>query len=324
MKKLFISACMLLALATGIRAQQDPAYSMYMFNGLFLNPAYAGSQEVLDVMGILREQWVGIEGAPQTANISMNTPFRREQYAAGLVISNDNLGLSNTFTVTPSFCYRLRFSNHTKLCFGIQGSFSYYYENNAKAQTAIGSDPAYSYNSSLFVPNVGFGIYYYGDRFFAGISAPHLLPSELGAKVGVSSYTDTSVSHQYNQYVFTAGYVFGKDPAIVKFRPTILLKWQQGLPHNVPQIDISPAFLLVDRLWLGVTYRSGGDVGYYGQAIIAFMQVRVTPQLQIGFAYDAEMTQLRHYTSGTYEVMVGYSFWYNKKRFVTPRYVKYF
>ena len=83
MKKLFISACMVLALVTVTKAQQDPAYSMYMFNGLFLNPAYAGSQEVVDVMAILREQWVGVDGAPQTANISVHTPFRRDQYAAG-------------------------------------------------------------------------------------------------------------------------------------------------------------------------------------------------------------------------------------------------
>ena len=84
-------------------------------------------------------------------------------------------------------------------------------------------------------------------------SAPHLLPSQLRDKTGV--VPDQSIDKMYNAYVATGGYVFGKDPAIVKFRPTGLIKWQQGLPKGIPQIDISPAIVLIDRLWLGVTYR---------------------------------------------------------------------
>ena len=323
MKKLIFSVLMIAAAFTGLQAQQDPAYSMYMFNGLFLNPAYAGSKEVLNVMGIVRDQWVGIDGAPKTANISIHSPLRRDQYALGLVVSDDKIGLSNTFTVTPSFAYRLRIKQ-SRLCFGVQASFSYYNQNNTQAElVSTGADPAYAGNQNLFVPNFGFGIYAYGKRYFVGVSVPHLLPSSLRDKTTVVIGNNPDAK-MYNAYVLSAGYVIGKDPAIVKFRPTILLKWQQGLPNNIPQIDISPALLLIDRVWIGVTYRTGGDYSYVGQAIIPFVQVKVTPQLEIGYSYDAEMTSLRHYTSGTHEIMIGYDFWYNKKRFVTPRYVKYF
>ena len=322
MKKLIFSALMVAAAFTGLQAQQDPNYSMYMFNGLFLNPAYAGSREVLNVMGIVRDQWVGIDGAPKTANISINSPLRRDQYALGLVMSDDKLGLSNTFTVTPSFAYRLRIKQ-SRLCFGVQASFAYYNQNNTNAELVqTGADAAYAGNQNLFVPNFGFGIYAYGKRYFVGLSAPHLLPSSLRDKTAV--VIGKADAKMYNAYVLTAGYVFGKDPAIVKFRPTILLKWQQGLPNNIPQIDISPALLFIDRFWLGVTYRTGGDYSYIGQAIIPFIQIKVTPQLEIGYSYDAELTRLKHYNSGTHELMIGYDFWYDKKRFVTPRYVKYF
>jgi len=309
-------------LGGGIKAQQDPAYSMYMFNGLFINPAYAGSQEVISMMGIFRSQWVGVEGSPQTANISVHSPLRQDQYALGLVLSDDKLGLSNTFNVTPSFAYRLRLPGQTRLSFGVQASFAYYYQNNGNAILNSQGDVVYQGNQNLFVPNVGFGVYYYGKRFFAGISAPHLLPSSLRDKTKIVPNTD--IAKLYNQYIFTAGYVFGKDPAIIKFRPTVLVKWQQGLPHGIPQIDISPALLFVDRLWLGLTYRTGGDVSYIGQSIIIFAQFKITPQLQVGYAYDAELSSIRHYTSGSHEIMVGYDFWYDKKRFVTPRYIKYF
>ena len=311
-----------IGLLAGVKAQQDPAYSMYMFNGLFINPAYAGSQEVISMMGIYRAQWVGLEGAPNTANISIHSPLRQDQYALGLVLSDDHLGLSNTFNVTPSFAYRLRLPGQNRLSFGVQASFAYYHQDNGSAVTNNGSDPAFQSNQNLFVPNVGFGIYAYGKRYYIGISAPHLLPSSLRGSTGVIPNED--IAKLYNQYIFTAGYVIGKDPAIVKFRPTILVKWQQGMPKGIPQIDLSPALLFVDRLWLGLTYRTGGDVSYVGQAIIIFAQFKVTPQLQIGYAYDAEMTSLRHYTSGSHEIMLGYDFWYDKKRFVTPRYIKYF
>jgi type IX secretion system PorP/SprF family membrane protein len=323
MKKLVLSAIITVAVFAGVKAQQDPAYSMYMFNGLFINPAYAGSSEVISVMGIYRHQWAGLEGAPRTANISVHSPFRRDQYAIGMVLSNDKLGLSNTFTATPSFSYRLRIKQ-SRLCFGVQASFAYYYQNNNAAQLPTTfPDNAFSLNENLFVPNFGFGIYAYGKRYFVGASVPHLLPSSLRNKTMVIKNGDL-VAKMYNQYILTGGYVFGKDPSIVKFRPTILMKWQKGLPKNIPQFDLSAALLFLDRLWVGVTYRTGGDEKYYGQSVIGFLQVKVTPQLQIGYAYDAEISSLRHFTTGTHEIMLGYDFWYDKKRFVTPRYVKYF
>lgn len=319
---------MFATVATGVKAQQDAAYSMYMFNGLFLNPAYAGSQEVISVMGIYRHQWAGLEGAPRTANISVHTPFRRDQYAIGLTLTNDKLGLANTFSVTPAFSYRLRIKQ-TRLCFGVQASFSYFYQNNNKADLAdkLQPDVAFSLNENLFVPNIGFGVYWYGKRFFVGASVPHLLPAKLRDKTGVSGY-NTSIARMYNHYLFTAGYVFGKEASVVKFRPSILMKWQKGLPKNIPQFDINLALLFVERVWLGVGYRTAGDGqgkgNYAGQSANVFVTFKATPQLQFGYCYDAEISALRKYNGGTHEIMVGYDFYYNKKRFVTPRFVKYF
>jgi len=329
MKKILTTALMAIAVFTGVKAQQDAAYSMYMFNGLFLNPAYAGSQEVISVMAIYRHQWAGLEGAPKTVNASVHSPFRRDQYALGLTLTNDRLGLANTFSVTPAFSYRLRLKGDNRLCFGVQASFAYFYQNSTSAQLPdVNSvDNAFSLNSNLFVPNIGFGIYAYGKRYFVGVSAPHLLPAKLRGKTGVSGY-NTSIARMYNHYLFTAGYVFGKEASIVKFRPSILMKWQKGLPKNIPQFDINLALLFVERVWVGVGYRTAGDGqkerNYVGQSANVFVNFKATPQLQIGYCYDAEITALRKYTTGTHEIMIGYDFWYNKKRFVTPRFVKYF
>lgn len=330
MKRVILTA-LITVLTVGMYAQQDPAYSMYMFNGLFINPAYAGSHEVISAMGIYRHQWAGLDGAPRTANISVHTPFRRDQYAAGLTISNDKIGLSNTFSVTPAFSYRLRIKE-TRLAFGLQASFAYFYQNNNAAQLPNNPfDNTFQINQNLFVPNVGFGIYAYGKKYFVGVSAPHLMPSRLRDKPGVVSY-NRDIARMYNFFTLTGGYVFGKDPSIVKFRPSVLVKWQQGLPNNIPQFDFSAALLFIDRLWFGASVRTQGDaylkngkeLKFGAESVIIFTQFKVTPQLQIGYAYDAMLSDLRNFSSGTHEIMVGYDFWYDKKRFVTPRYVKYF
>lgn len=307
--------------AITLKAQQDAAYTMYMFNGLFVNPAYAGSHEVISVMGIYRHQWAGLEGAPRTANISVHTPFRRDQYAVGLTITNDKLGLSNNFSVTPAFSYRLKLKGDNRLCFGVQASFAYFYQNNGRAQTGQQGDVAFSLNENLFVPNVGAGIYAYGKRYFAGFSVPHLMPASLRDKTGVISY-NRDVARVYDFFVLHGGYVFGKDPSIVKFRPTVMMRWQKGLPKNIPQFDVSLALLFIDRVWFGANWRTSGDKPF--QSVDIFAAFKVTPQLQIGYAYDIEISKLRRFTSGTHEIMIGYDFWYDKKRFVTPRYVKYF
>jgi hypothetical protein len=149
------------------------------------------------------------------------------------------------------------------------------------------------------------------------------MPSSLRDKTGVIGY-NKHVARVYDFVTLSGGYVFGKDASIVKFRPTLLMKWQQGLPKNIPQFDVSLALLFVERFWLGASYRTGGDMKYYGQSAAVFAQFKATPQLQIGYSYDAEISSLRKFTTGTHEIMIGYDFWYNKKRFVTPRFVKYF
>ena len=258
-------------------------------------------------------------------------PLKREQYALGAIVSNDKIGLGNTFSFTPSFAYRIKIKQ-SRLCFGVQGSFAYYYRNNSRSDLPSSTpDNTTSLNTNLFIPNVGFGIYLYGKKYFVGASVPHLMPTSLGHNVGVLSYNST-LAKVYNYYVFTAGYVVGKDEAVVKFRPSILMKWQQGLPNNIPQFDVNLGLLIVHRMWIGASVRTQGDaftpsgrkMVFGVESLSGYVQVRVTPQLQLAYAYESPLSNLRNASSGTHEVMIGYDFWYNKRRFVTSRYVTYF
>jgi type IX secretion system PorP/SprF family membrane protein len=333
MKKIIFSLLVATGLAFSAQAQQDAIYNMYMFNGLYINPAYAGSQDVLNVMGIFRNQWSGLDGAPRTVNASVDAPLRRDQYALGFTVMNDRLGLTNNFSLSGAFAYRLKIKADNIISFGVQAGATYYQERLTEAVTdpALGGntyDKAFAVNQNLWLPNIGAGVYAYGKRYFVGFSVPHLIPFSLDGKWQLA--TGSVVAHQYNHILLSAGYVFGKDASIVKFRPSFLMKFQKGPNYNMPDFNLNLGLLFIDRIWLiagvntGSTTANGTPQAFGATGVLGIIQAKITPQLGIGYSYEYTLTKLNAYETGTHEVMINYLFWYNKKRFVTPRYVKYF
>ena len=336
MKKIIFSVLLLAGFSSGIYAQQDATYNMYLFNPLYLNPAAAGSQEVINLVGVFRDQWVGLDGAPRTANISVDAPLRRQQYALGLTISDDRLGLTNSFTTTAAFAYRISIKRDNVISLGIQAGFTNYQLRNTQADLSVSNsvfDQVFSVNQNLWLPQVGAGIYAYGKRYFIGFSVPHFIPYSLDSKWKLQS--SAAIAHQYKQYLLTAGYVFGRDASIVKFRPSFLMTSQTGLVSNIPDFDFNAGLLFIDRIWLigGVTTGSEANSilnpdqslkKFNLEGVIIMVQAKITPQLSVGYGYHYSISPLKAYETGTHEIMVGYQFWYDKKRFVTPRYVKYF
>lgn len=313
---------------TSAYAQQDAHYSLYMFNGLYLNPAYAGSHEVVDVMGVYRHQWAGIEGAPRTGNVSVSAPMRRNQYALGFVMAGDKLGLTNSVSFTGSFSYRIQVKK-SKICLGIQASGTYYNQRNSEAipaqlQAQGYTDQMFAVDKNIFLPNVGAGVYVYGKKYYIGLSVPHLVPFKLDKGIGTS--ISNGIAHQYNHYLLTAGYVFGKETSKVKVRPSFLMKYVQGLDNHVPDFDLSLGLLLMDRFWLGGTYRiASGYDNKKGTAAVAWMECKVTHGLRIGYGFDYALSGLNQFAKwGSHDIMIGYEFNTKNKRFASPRYVSYF
>lgn len=328
MKKLLIAA-VVVGLSFVAKAQQDAHYSLYMFNGLFLNPAYAGSHEVIDLMGIYRHQWAGIDGAPRTGNISINAPLRRNEYALGLTLLGDRVGLQTSWSAIGSFAYRIPIKRKWKIALGISASATYYQQRNDQAipqeLQALGYyDQNYAVNNSLFIPNVGAGIYAYGKRWYAGFSVPHIVPMSINKKFKAN--VSEGIARQYNHYLLTAGVVIGKEKSVVKFRPSFLVKYVKGLHKNIPDFDLSAGLLFADRFWLGGTYRlAAGLDNKRGSAAIAWIQVMVTHRLKIGYGFEYAIGPLNKYSkAGTHDVMIGYEFNNKKKRYVSPRFVSYF
>jgi type IX secretion system PorP/SprF family membrane protein len=289
---------------------------MYRFNGLYLNPAYAGSHEVMNVMAIYRHQWVKMPGLPQSASFAIHSPLRNDKIGLGLIYNFDKIGVTQTHSVNADFAYRIPVGKKKKvrLCLGISAGVTNYRSDLNKVATTEPDDPNFAGNYvNRWLPNVGFGIYVYSDKFFAGVSVPHILANKLDGSNSVFS-TSTAMARQYHHLLITGGYVFsiGKK---VKFVPSILLKY---VPVHAPiTFDFNIAFIFIDRIWLGAGYRFNDSYSF-------MLAANVTKQLRIGYCYDLTVSSLHKYTTGTHEIMASFDFDFTKGKVVSPRHVKYF
>ncbi len=284
-------------------AQQEAMYTQYMFNALALNPAYAGSRNVVSATALFRNQWTGIKGAPETGTFTIDAPFYDKKLGLGLQVFNDRLGITNTTGIVLSSAYRIRMDRGT-LSFGLQGSVSNFranYQNVALDQTGTNTDMAFQDNVNNTLFNVGTGIYYNSDRFYVGLSAPQIVPNTL---------TDVaSLTKQRAHMFLTAGVVlpFSDD---FKFKPSIMVKGVKGAPIEG---DVNATFWIKDIIGIGAQYRTNADVS-------GLMEIQATPQIRIGYAYDHSVTRLRNFNTGSHEIMLRYEFGFEKDKFISPRF----
>jgi type IX secretion system PorP/SprF family membrane protein len=304
MKKL-LTVLMILS-ATSLFAQQDALFSQYMFNKLAVNPAYAGSRELLTADVMYRYQWVNIAGAPKTISASMHSPLNNPHLALGFNMYNDRIGPLSYTGAMATFAYRIIFPNG-KLSFGIQAGV----KNNGIVWEDLKSfdvtDPFLTYQvKKKVVPDANFGIYYYSDKFFAGLSSRQLLQNQTVAVEDTAGNTQFTklLTHFYGM----TGVAIPIGDNVV-FRPSLLAKFVKNAP---PQLDLNASFLFANTLWLGASYRTE-------KAISLITEINIAQNFRIGYSYDIWLNELKAYNKGSHEIRLSYDF-NVKRRMVTPRY----
>ncbi|APA65350.1 PorP/SprF family type IX secretion system membrane protein [Maribacter sp. 1_2014MBL_MicDiv] len=311
MKNLFITLFLLVASFWTIRGQQDAQYTQYMYNTVAVNPAYAGSRGVLSIAALHRSQWVGLDGAPTTQTLNINSPIS-DRVGLGLSIVNDEIGNgTNQDTYFDAvFSYTVPTSEEGKLSFGLKagGHFlnidfnrlrNYDRSNAAVGQTNI---------DNKFSPNFGAGVYYHTEQFYAGLSIPNFLETEHFDSGGNSnSYI---AQERMNWYLIT-GYVFDINPDL-KLKPALLFKAVEGAPL---QADLSATVLLNDTFSLGAAYR-------WDAAMSALVGFQLNEKLMLGLAYDREITELgsTSFNDGSFEIFLRFEFLTRYKNILAPRF----
>jgi type IX secretion system PorP/SprF family membrane protein len=288
-----------------MHAQHTPLTSQYLFNGLLINPAYAGSRDALAANITHRQQWVGFSGAPVTQIMSVHAPVNRRKVGLGLMLYNDRIGVSNETGIMTNYAYRLKFPNG-KLAFGIGGGFTmlrgdWHTVAIQNPDDALFMEPT----RSAFRPNFSAGVHYYSKKWFVGASAPFILLHRYNTSGEGFRITDVRSDLQT---MLTAGYLveFSSD---IKLKPTILVRHRM---EGLPQADLSMNVILRDKVWLGMSYRTQ-------DAAIAMLEVLPTPQWRFGYAYDMGVSTMRNHHRGSHEILAQYEFGY-RIRVRDPRY----
>ncbi|MEM8510406.1 MAG: type IX secretion system membrane protein PorP/SprF [Bacteroidota bacterium] len=263
-------------------AQQLPQFTQYMFNTISVNPAYAGSREGLSLTALHRNQWAGLEGNPTTSTFSFHTPMNNERVGLGLSYITDKLGFESTNYVYGDFSYSIPVSFNARLSFGLKAGFTNYRLENPDL-----NDPFFNANFNSWKPNFGAGLYLSTDRWYAGVSSPRILNTDLNE--------GEFQALERNSYYAIGGLVLDLSLDI-KFRPSVITKFTNGAPATY---DITSSFLFYEKFWAGASYRFN-DASNFG----AFMDYQISRDIRIGYAYDLPTATIRPYSGGTHEVIL--------------------
>jgi type IX secretion system PorP/SprF family membrane protein len=307
MKKLFLFfAISLVALA--LKAQQDPQFSHYMYNTISVNPAYAGSRGVLNITGLHRSQWIGLDGAPTSQTLSLNTPLRNRKMGVGLSVVNDQIGPLNQTFIYGDYSYTVRLTDKLKLSFGMKAGINWFQPRISSLNTITNNDPSFvgSTTESVITPNIGAGIYLHRENWYLGASSPRLVQNKISLG---SSLNDTTSVIEERHIFFIAGYLWSVNPQL-KLKPTVQLKTVQDAPMS---IDATLEALIRNKLSIGAGLRVGDS--FYGM-----LGYQLTEQFRVGFAYDYTTTRLQNVNNGTVEFMLSYDFYFNNDKLKSPRY----
>ncbi|MCB0373211.1 MAG: type IX secretion system membrane protein PorP/SprF [Muricauda sp.] len=293
--------------ALSTQAQQDAQYTQYMYNTVSVNPAYAGSRGHLSIAALYRNQWLGLDGAPETQTLNIHSPIGYRGVGLGLSIVNDKIGPTSETYFDVDFSYTIQTSWQGRLSFGLKGS-AHMLDIRYSELDEFEVDPQLQSQQDIrnkFSPNLGAGVYYHTDNFYVGLSIPRILET--------THFDSSSVSTAKEEmnYYFITGYVWDVNP-FVKFKPTLLTKVVQGAPL---QVDVSANFMFNEKFIGGVAYR--WDAAFSG--LFGFM---LSDQVMLGLAYDREITELgaATFNDGSFEIILRYDFIRNIGNLKSPRF----
>lgn len=284
------------------RSQQQATYAQYMFNGVAINPAYAGTHEALSVSALARFQNVGLNGSPNTQSLSIHSPLPNERVAVGFLVVHDKIGIIGQTGVNGVYVYRLPMPNGAKLSMGIQAGFSTYRASYSQLEL-YQPDVLFSEDVMQTRPNIGAGLFYSTDLFYLGLSMPHIVNNVF------SRGTNFRTVYQSVPVIVTGGYVVSLHE-MIRLKPNFMFKFADNRPV---EFEINANMLFDEVLWAGLSYR-------FSNAVTLITEVQATDQIRVGYSYTLNTGAVRSAEIGSHELLINYRFKFNMKGIVTPRY----
>lgn len=287
-------------------AQQEAQFTQYLDNMIYYNPAYAGSNDMLSISALHRQQWAGFKGAPMSTTLGINTPLRYDNIGIGMSLLNDKVGPTNNTWINADVSYSLKFKRHKgRLSFGLKGGVNLLNGDINQLYKQDDSDEILDVryqNEAKF--NIGAGVYYHSEQFFVGVAVPRIIDNVKEA----NELINPKYISQRHYYLTIGGYINAN--RMLKIRPSAMLKVTENSPMA---IDANLAFIFYNQFWVGANYRVLESAGIY-------VQYQISNQFKVGYAFEFSTTQLRAHNAGTHELMISYDLLLNNKSFASPRY----
>lgn len=302
MKKLIVLA--LLLTSFGVKAQQDEQISLYLYNKLYYNPAYAGSRDALSAVAIARFQWVKFDGAPNTQWFSIHAPLLQKSLGVGAHLVNDRIGNRSRTAIYGDISGSIELNKKgDRLAAGISAGVDMLGYDFTSVQVNDDNDYFYGTTNNVVTPNIGGGLYYYGRNHYVSLSSPRILESVN------KNYDSLTQLLNTRHFFLSGGYVFDLN-SVFKLKPSVMMKFTPNAPIT---IDFNASLLMYDHLWAGLMYRFNESMG-----VNLVYDIKKT--FSIGYCYDFPINGLRTYQTGSHEIFLQYDFAPKKKTFTSPRY----
>jgi len=301
MKRTILPILPMLLLSLSLLAQQESQFTQFSHYKMGINPGYAGSTESIALTGMVRNQWMGLEGAPQTQLLSFTMPMVNQRVGIGVNISRQTIGVSERLTADLAYAYRIKVPRGF-LGMGLQASMRSLrvdYSNLISTQPSSIDESIPQGVQTKFVPNFGAGIYYDASNFFIGFSVPRLLSAniDLADNSGI-------IDRETPQAYLMGGATIPLSGKTLQLQPQILMKYIPGAPFDA---DVNINLLINNTFTAGATYRVGGSrVSGVGESMALIFGMQVSESLLFSVSYDATLSELRNYNSGTLEGVVRY------------------
>jgi len=310
---------LVLCAASPCFAQQDAQYSQYIFNGIYINPAYAGYRERVNINATYRNQWTGVEGAPKSFSLAADAIMPNERVGLSLIMSAEQLGAQKNISAFANYAYRFPINEEgtSKLAFGLGvGVMQSSLDGDMLNPRDLGDNYIPTGTVKQMLPDMHAGVFFSTPKMYIGASVNNLIGKYILDKKSLDYNFPTPRPHYY----LTGGVLIPVEEYVLDFKPFFLIKDDIKGPTV---LDINAFLLFKQTLWLGVGYRTGiklynkpalqGEINN-NNALIGMSEIIISQRLRLGYSYDFSTSKLAGYAGSTHEISLSWNFYTIKER----------
>lgn len=314
-----IKLIILLGIAGSCYAQQDTQYSQYIFNGIYINPAYAGFRERVNINATYRNQWTGVEDSPESFSLAADALMPNGRVGLSLIVNAEQLGPQKNITAFGNYAYRMPLNEEgtTKLAFGLGLGFRQAALNGEMLKPKdLGDNFIPNGTIKQILPDINAGVFFSTPSMYVGTAVNNLIGAYVLQKKSLEFNFPTPRPHFY----LTGGALIPIEEYVIDFKPFFLIKDDLKGPT---MLDLNAFLLFKQKVWLGVGYRTG--VKLYekpnlpnninsSNALIGMTELFVNQRFRLGYSYDHNLSSLSGYAGATHEISLSWNFFTEKER----------